>query len=70
MKAFLFDELPEQSNPRPSMNCGLCKHIERWLIYGYTAFYCAITKSNRTANDLLKVKCKTPACALFEPGER
>lgn len=46
-------------------NCGKCKHIERHQCCSKIIFYCGIRKSKRTSNGLLKVKCKTTACAFF-----
>jgi hypothetical protein len=64
MKDALFNELPAQ--PCAEKRCRDCKHIQKWACGGSFFFYCGVTKSNRTYNGLLKVKCKTPACALFE----
>jgi hypothetical protein len=51
-------------------NCGQCAHIQRWINGEVSPphavkFYCGVTRSNRTANKLLKVKRKTPACGHF-----
>ena len=46
--------------------CGECKYRERWSCGSKIFQYCSKRKSNRTDNGLLKIKCKTTACALFE----
>jgi len=65
MSDFLFKNLPKQTLKR----CKDCKHIQRWQCGGSFFFYCGLLKSRRTHNGLIKVKCKTPACALFENKE-
>jgi len=60
----LFNDLPKQL--ASSNKCNDCKHIQKWACGGSFFFYCGVTKSNRTDNGLKKVKCKTPACVLFE----
>jgi len=46
--------------------CRNCKHIQKWKCNSKFFFYCGKTKSNRTHNKLLKIKCKDDACYLFE----
>lgn len=65
MENKLFDIDPIEK-PINSNKCGYCKHIQKWEFNAKYFFYCAITKSNRTQNKLLKVKCKTIACSRFE----
>jgi len=46
--------------------CKDCLHRQRWECNSKVFQYCGITKSNRTYNGLLKIKCKTTACGKFE----
>ena len=46
--------------------CKTCKHLERWKYTHVTIYYCSMWKSNRTANNMLKVKANNPACPIFE----
>jgi hypothetical protein len=66
MSDSLFNDLPKQS---ASKQCKDCKHIQKWQYGGSLFFYCNKIKSRRTNNGLRKVKCKTPACWLFENRE-
>jgi len=67
MSDYLFNDLPKQTET--SKRCKDCKHIQKWQCGSSFFFYCAITKSHRTKNELRKIKCKTPACGLFENRE-
>jgi hypothetical protein len=49
--------------------CLTCEHRQRWQCGGTVIQYCGVTKSNRTSNGLLKIKCKTPACHLYKEDE-
>lgn len=42
--------------------CRNCEHRQRWECNSKVFQYCAIRKSNRTNNGLLKIKCKDLAC--------
>lgn len=46
--------------------CRICKYRERWECGSKVISYCSKRHSNRTDNGLLKVKCNSPACMLFE----
>lgn len=46
--------------------CRNCKYRERWECGSKIISYCSKRHSNRTNNGLLKVKCNSPACLLFE----
>jgi hypothetical protein len=46
--------------------CFTCSHRERWECGGRIIQYCGAIKSNRTENGKLKIKCKKPACGLYE----
>lgn len=56
----LFELPPKKENYK---TCLTCEHRQRWQCGGSIIQYCGIRKSNRTENGLLKIKCKTPACA-------
>ena len=49
--------------------CKDCQHRERHQCGGSIIQYCGIRGSNRTENGLLKIKCKTPACIVYEPNK-
>jgi hypothetical protein len=57
-------------SPQNTAQCRNCKHIQKTQCGGSVFFYCVVRKSNRTLNKLLKVKCKTPVCGLFEKREK
>jgi len=57
MKLFEVEPI-KQSNK----TCRTCEHLQRWDFNGKIFMYCAIRKSGRTSNGLLKIKCKTIAC--------
>ena len=65
MKNELF-EFKECPPPPPNSFCRTCKHRQRWKCGVSIIQYCGVCKSNRTDNGLLKIKCKTPACFLYE----
>jgi hypothetical protein len=46
--------------------CRTCVHRQRWEANSKIIQYCSARKSNRTANGLLKIKCKNCACELYE----
>lgn len=48
--------------------CKTCKHRQRWECNSKVFQYCGVRKSNRTANGHLKIKCKQPACGLYQKG--
>lgn len=51
-----------------SVTCKSCMHRQRWRPGSQAVFqYCAVRKSARTHNGLLKIKCKTPACQHYVP---
>lgn len=45
--------------------CKTCSWRERHECGAKVFQYCGARKSNRTENGLLKIKCKTPACPLY-----
>lgn len=49
------------------LTCLTCEHRERHQCGGSIIQYCGVRKSNRTYNGQLKIKCKTPACAVYKP---
>lgn len=49
----------------PDTFCRTCKHRESHSCGSMIIQYCGARKSNRTDNGLLKIKCKTVACALY-----
>ena len=49
------------------LTCNSCENRQRWECNSKVFQYCRIRKSNRTANGLLKIKCKTVACASYKP---
>lgn len=53
---------------KTTKTCKTCKHRQRWECDSKVFQYCGVRKSNRTANGLLKIKCKNPACNLY--GEK
>ena len=66
MKNALF-EFKECPLPPPKSFCRTCKHRQRWHYRsGRVIQYCGVCKSNKTDNGRLKIKCKTPACFLYE----
>lgn len=64
MESELFDITPIQGTVTDT--CNTCKHRQRWECDSKVFQYCRIRKSNRTGNGLLKIKCKTKACELYE----
>lgn len=57
--------IPE--TPKATETCKTCEHRQRWECNSKAFHYCGVIKSNRTSNGLLKIKCKTPACAQYKP---
>lgn len=57
--------LPDEK--KAGLTCNTCKHRERHECNSKVFQYCGVRKSNRTDNGLLKIKCKTPACPLYQP---
>ena len=51
------------------LTCKTCKHRQRWDCNSKVIQYCGVTKSNRTDNGLLKIKCKNEACIMYEKDE-
>lgn len=49
------------------LTCNSCEHRQRHQCNSKVFQYCGVRKSNRTDNGLLKIKCKTVACPLYEP---
>jgi hypothetical protein len=64
----IFDDKPEAlAGVIVNTNtCLTCKHRERWQMGGSVIQYCGARSSRRTSNGLLKIKCKTPACKIYE----
>lgn len=50
----------------PDKTCLHCENRQRHEKGGSIIQYCAVRKSNRTENGLLKIKAKNPACEQFE----
>jgi hypothetical protein len=46
--------------------CLTCRYRQRWEYGSKIIQYCGIIASNRTENGHLKIKCKNPACQLYE----
>ncbi len=65
----LFDTSKFNKETHIGETCNNCKHRQRWQCNSVVVQYCGVRKSNRTENRLLKIKCKTQACPLFEKGE-
>ena len=61
----LFD-LPKPDLTKTCKTCNTCEHRQRWTCNSKVFQYCGVRKSNRTQNGLLKIKCKTKACELYE----
>lgn len=57
-------------NPHDDKTCKDCEHRQRWQCGGSVIQYCSITKSNKTHNGLLKIKCKDIACSKFKESKR
>lgn len=49
-----------------SLTCNSCENRQRHQCNSKVFQYCGIRKSNRTNNGLLKIKCKTIACNLYQ----
>jgi hypothetical protein len=60
--SMLFNIDPIEQN---SKTCKTCCHRQRWEFNSKVFQYCGVRKSNRTSNGLLKIKCKTKACNLY-----
>ena len=60
------DELFKADADFPMRTCKTCKHRQRWECNSKVFQYCAVRKSKRTANGLLKIKCKQPACGMYQ----
>jgi len=48
------------------LTCNSCEYRERHECGSKVFQYCGNRRSNRTANGLLKIKCKTVACSLYK----
>lgn len=57
----------EETVPEKTETCLNCEHRQRWECNSKVFQYCGVRKSNRTANGLLKIKCKDKACLSFKP---
>lgn len=62
-------KLFDQPHPLDKVTCFTCEHRQRHQCNSVVIQYCGVRKSNRTDNGLLKIKCKTKACSLYEPME-
>lgn len=62
----LFEIEPKKTDK----TCNECKHRQRWQCNSKTIQYCGIRKSNRTNNNLLKIKCKDKSCSLFKEDKK
>lgn len=58
--------LHKEKEPPPHQTCKNCEHRERHQCGGRIIQYCGVRRSNRTSNGLLKIKCKTKACVMFQ----
>lgn len=56
------------TKPFSKLTCNSCERRQRWECNNKVFQYCGIRKSNLTNNGLLKIKCKTAACALYKPS--
>ena len=59
-------ELPE-AKQLSRLTCNSCVNRQRWACNSKVFQYCSVQKSNRTANGLLKIKCKDAACQVYKP---
>ena len=50
--------------------CFTYEHRQRWDFNSRHIQYCAVRKSNRTDNGLLKIKCKNIACGKYKPEQK
>ena len=77
MQATLFDIGEFEGTPAPltpkhrwleenGYTCRQCKHRQRWQCGGSIIQYCGVRRSNRTFNNLLKIKVTNKACYMFE----
>lgn len=62
----LFDTSEFIIQPFVNKKCKDCEFRQRWKHGKSVIQYCGITKSNRTENGLLKIKCKNLACIKFK----
>lgn len=67
MKELLLFDIPTPPPQEKTATCRSCKHRQRWKCGGSIIQYCAVRKSNRTFNKLLKIKVTNSACLLYEP---
>jgi len=67
LKLFILSDEVSVFNDRPT--CKTCENRQRWECNSKVFQYCAVRKSNRTDNGLLKIKCKDLACELYKPSE-
>lgn len=67
VQANLFDLTEVENKLNPELTCNTCEHRQRWQCNSKVVQYCAVRKSNRTENGLLKIKCKNAACSLYKP---
>ncbi len=49
--------------------CRYCEHRQRWKRRSKVVQYCGITSSNRTNNELKKIKV-TMTCSKFKPEDK
>lgn len=61
----LFNIEPMDKKP-PENTCRDCENRQRWQCNSKVFSYCAVRKSNRTNNGLLKIKAKDKACSLYK----
>jgi hypothetical protein len=65
MDNLLFNiELPDPDKSKKT--CRSCEHRQRWQCGGSVIQYCAVRKSKRTDNGLLKIKVTDAACPLYK----
>lgn len=67
--AILFKDKKKKKMVSNMNTCRTCRHRERWQCGGSIIQYCAVRRSNRTDNKLLKIKAGNPACWLYEKEE-
>ena len=64
------EELFKADADHPMRTCGTCKHRQRWECNSKVFQYCAVRRSKRTSNGHLKIKCKQPACGMYQEDKK
>jgi len=63
----LFKLIELKTLPADGLTCKTCEHRQRHQCNSKVFQYCGVRRSKRTDNGLLKIKCKTGACPLYQP---